>query len=1156
MKFTDDQLKAINAQGTVLVAAAAGSGKTAVLVERIIRRFCDETRPLMADRALIVTFTNAAAAELKTKITNALKEKLLENPSSDLLRRQCLLIETASICTIDSFCINLVRENFSSLGISRDFKIADSNAIEDEYLEILEEMFFEKYALEDEDFLKTISDFQIGYEDNNLKNIIKDAYSKSCAMPYQEEWFDSILERNKEASQNIEDSLFTKLIFEKIIPCAYDALLSAKRLKKVAVDDERFADKYKADIEARLNYITELYENLKNNRWQKTKDLVASYSNKRLKSNSSSSSIISSAITESKDKINNVNKIIMKNLDENLSDMVKVFNDYCEIAVRVVDLIKEYKLRIDAYSRENNTYTFDQIEHFALDLLKNHTSVADSFNNQYDAILVDEYQDTSNLQDELFRILSERKKQLFMVGDVKQSIYGFRNANPDNFLNKKDEYPVYDVGVNPAKVLLTGNFRSRKGICEFCNFIFNAYMTKADAGMEYNDEEKLDSLAQYVENNEESDVLLNIVETDPNTDKWTTEAKAVADYILETIAKEPFLSDGKNGLRKAEFYDFAILMRSPKNKIEYYASVFEKRGIPINCPSEKFSDSAEIKTALSLLKAVDNPNNDISVLALLTSPVFGFTHDEICSIRSCSPYATLYSNLMRLSETSVKCKNFVEFLSSARTLSITLPIDKLLIELFSQTAFYDVFGVMQNGELKKANLHLLCEFAAKFCENGDRGLTSFVKYIESEKNQSTSANVVSTSNAVQIMSIHTSKGLQFPICILCSLAGEFNKSDIYDSDVCDDNYGIAFKYYSQDFGAIVKPISYNAISNVLTSKLYKEELRLLYVAITRAKEKLALFVTVNNREKYLEGITEAARRNSQKGIPFIENSLSSAKSYADWIVTAAMCHKDGVVLRRTDEDFPVCDFDCKFSVALTKPSVEFEQQVYEENMENIIETVDLSDVFSYKYPYEYINSVPAKTSVTEILKTEKPINNRLRARLKFLSECGLTPAERGTAAHKFMEFCDYTAAAQDLEMEIERLYEWEYITKEEADAINREAIKAFFQSEIYKTLLSADKVYNEYRFMTKLDCSKLNSEIPENSGEYTLVQGVADCVAIMNDGIIILDYKTDNSDDEEYFKKEYSYQLELYSEAISKIFSMPIKRKVIYAFTLKKCIEI
>ena len=1145
ISYTTEQENAMKANGTVLVAAAAGSGKTAVLVERILRRFCNENAPLMADRALIVTFTNAAAIELRQKIEKGLKKKLANNPNSDLIKRQNLLIQNASICTIDSFCINLVRENFNFLGISHDFKIADTNSIEFIKDEILDKLFLSKYEEKNENFTNLLKKLKRGYDDSNIKNIIKNIYEKSCSMPYPELWLKAI---NNAYNDPFSDSLWKDMLLEELLEDFIDINDKYETLMMLSNKEPKLYDSLKEYNEQLLD----IKNNLENKNWDNVLNLANVLPNLSVTKKKFGDDFelmdFAKLIVE---KVKKFKENTEKYLQADEKTISKSMENFSAIIGDIVSLVLDYKNAIDEYSKENNSYTFYQIEQMALKLIDNENApVLENFNNQFDEILVDEYQDTSNLQDELFRLLSAKNNQLFMVGDVKQSIYGFRNANPDNFLKRKDSYPDFIEGNNKeSKVLLSGNFRSRKNICKFINYIFRAFMTKSDADMEYDSAEALKPLGNFLENNEENDVEIFALDNAESTMSAAQyEATCVAEYILDTMKKEPFLDDGKGDLRKAQFNDFAILMRSPKNKIGEYVEVLHSYGIPVNSPSEKYCESIEIKTALSLLKTINNPNDNIALFGVLTSVLFGFSEDEIANIRITDKYATLYANLLSCKDANKKVNDFLEFLNWARITASTETIDKLLIKVFNKTSIIDIFNTFENGNLKKANLYMFIEHSEKFVTAGDRSITEFIKYIESDVNNALAANVVNSSNAVQLMSIHNSKGLQFPICILCSLATKFNMMDTTNDCIVDDKLGTAFRYYDEDLNSIVKPVSHTCLSLAIKAKLLKEELRLLYVALTRAKEKLALFITKSNIGEYIEKCKISAKSAGANGIPFSKNSIYLGNSYADWLMIALMHDRLGK-LQESDE------WNCNYSFEFIAPrnskvEIKENEEKFDQDLPN------LKEIFDYKYPYELLNSVPAKTSVTDILKKKKILSGGFASTPAFLSEKGLTPAQIGTATHKFMEFCDFKRASEDIDSEIERLAEWKYITNLEAEAIDKESIKEFFNSYVYDYVVGADRVYNEYRFITKIPCNKINPEISESIEDSTLVQGVADCVIIKDNRIIIVDYKTDNSKSKQYFIDEYSYQLNLYADALTKIFSLPIEKKIIYSFKMRECIEV
>ncbi len=1151
-KLTPEQQNAVDANGKVLVSAAAGSGKTAVLVERVMRRFCDEYAPLMADRALIVTFTNAAAAELKMKIESKLQQKLLEKPNSFLLRRQSMLIKSAKICTIDSFCISLVREYFNLLDISSDFKTTDASELNEDYEEILESIFKEKHNSQDEHFMYLLDRLQNGYDDYYLKEIVRALYKKSCAMPYQTRWLDQLTQQYKDAVDDFENSQWVNIICNSLIADAKLALRESTNLKSEAISDDSFFTKYEPQLSARVAFAESIVKALQLRDWDGIYNTLNEYSADSIMKNYTKDTIISDAIVASKNAEKNLVGLLKDFFEFDKESAIKSMDKFSTIIEYISEIVKEYIERIYDNSQQKNVFTFDQIEHLALKLLtENARVVTENFNLSFDAILVDEYQDNNNLQDELFNILSANKGELFMVGDVKQSIYGFRNANPDNFLARKDSYPEYVEGSKNSKVLLSGNFRSRKGVCDFVNYLFTAYMTKEDADMDYNEDEALIPFGEYPENREEA---VEIYLTEPNDyqNNSTAEATLIADYIEATLKKEPFLRADDGRLRKAEIDDFCILMRSPKNKIKHYVEVFKNRGIPVSTPSQKFSEASEIIAAMSLLKSINNFNDSLSLLTLLKTPVFNFNEEEIAKMRIKNKNVPLYLNLKNsANEGNEKEKRAYDFLLYASRLSAVLPVHKLLSKLFSDIGFVEIYSSLSGGEMRKANLRLLIEKAEAY-DYADNGITEFVKFIESDSNTSLSANIITSDKSVQIMSIHNSKGLQFPICIMCGLNSRFELRDSYKEIIMDDKLGVAFSYNDLELGSRVAPISKLAIKKGIINKTYKEELRLLYVALTRACEKLVLVSSVNEVEKFLEKATETASVNAKQELPFNKNALFSSLSYAGWIFPALICHKNGNQLRRGEQYVPIVNNDCGFTVSLYDVK---SSEINSSNMKTLDMSFECDADFNYEYPHKLLNTVPAKTSVTDIIGSSSSAELVFSEKPKFMLENGYTSVEKGTATHKFMEYCDYGSAAISVEDEIERLYEWQYISLAEAEIIDKESVKAFFESYAYALALKAKNTYKEYRFLTKVKASEICPDVNDDN-EYSIVQGVADCIIENEDDIIIIDFKTDKIKDEVALKNRYDKQLNLYADALGKIFNKPVLKKIIYSFYMQKCIEI
>ena len=1156
INFTKAQLDAINANGTVLVAAAAGSGKTAVLVERIIRRFCNEENPLFADRALIVTFTNAAAAELKMKIESRLRALLNENPNSELLRKQNLLIKNASICTIDSFCISMLRQHFNALNIPRDFKIADTNAVYSNREKLLDNLFLRFFAEKDEVFLRALDGVRFGYDESYLKSLVSSLYEKSCAMPYQKKWLSDILENYRKICDDFDNCDWLNDLFKSFSAPLKKAIELNNSFQNYKEYDEAFFSKHGEKIKQRTALLRKMQEFTKQRNWDSLRDCALLIDSGSIRRNySKEPSLVNHIVTANK-AYKELKELMLAALPQNRELTYKGLLDFTKVLADVIELTNRYMDAVFADAFESGEFTFDQIEHLTLQLFsEDNSGVLAAFDEQFDAVLVDEYQDTSNLQDELFRLLSAGKGELFMVGDVKQSIYGFRNANPDNFLIKKEHYAPYGDNKNPAKVLLTGNFRSRSGICRFINYFFEAIMTKENADMDYNAEEALVPMKQFTDNQLPA-VEVQYLDCPNELNRYEYEALYLADYVLKLKNADPFIDNGDGTMRKADFRDIVLLMRSPKTCAKYFVKAFREKGIPVSLPAESFRDSEEITAAVALVKVLCDLGDSISLLTLMRSRAFHFTDSEIAEIRLNTRGVSLYTSLTANSDKSEKAQNFLRFLKRASTLAASLPADELLTTLLDEASFFDIYSNAQNGALKKANLHLLIEYAAGYSQTGSRSLKDFVRYIESDKSNNLAANVVKAADSVRIMTIHNSKGLQFPVTILCGLSSNFNRRDVSQKFICDDKDFAAFDYYDSNISSLLNPPTKNFIAGKIKNRLFKEELRLLYVAMTRAEDRLTAVISQKNLEKYLADMTEIAKSFYQSEPPFNIPSLSFGKSYADWLTAVLMCHRDGIGLRRGSEDFDCSHYNCSFTVSYEEPTNNVPG--VDEIDEDLVTLPDenLSKVFSYKYDYADICHIPAKISVTDLLKKQKTAELAFKARPGFLSKSGLTPAERGTATHRFMEFCDYGAAANDIDSEVERLFEHQYITEAESAAIDRESVASFFKSPVYMQLLKAQNIYKEYQFLLKLPLKSIHTDLQNAAGEYTLIQGVADCVAEFCDELILIDFKTDKTQSEAWLIEEYKKQIELYTMALEEIFHKPVKNRYLYSFFLKKCIKL
>ena len=1050
-KPTKEQQRAIDGEGSILITAAAGSGKTAVLVERVVKMLCRRQNPLSVDRLLIVTFTNAAAAEMRTRIEKRLFEEAAKNPADRRLKKQLLLLPSAKICTIDTFCINLVRENFEHFSLSPDFKIITDTELYPLYDAAINEILDEFYNTEPKRMRELLDVYGCGGDDRRIIDAVLKIFSYSTSMPFPEHWLAGC-----------------KSMYENAVLTA-DTFWRPALEKLGANSDELFTDSLSA-------------ENLKK---------IAPH------------------------------------------------------VITLLEITERFSARLFEIMCEKNMLTFYNTEQMALSLLCNpdgtETKKASSLASEFDEILVDEYQDVNDLQDMLFHILSSRGEKLFAVGDVKQSIYGFRGSNPENFMRKKDNYlPVESEEKGGKKIALAANFRSRKGVCEYINYLFSLTMSRRFGGVDYEGDERLESRAKFPENNINA-VDIELLTTGEGDDAdAVAEAKHIAAYIKKTMEEEPFLRDG-DVLRAATYRDFAILMRSPGSHAEVLVSEMEKAGIPIDLRVGAFLESREILVMLSLLKIISNPMQDVPLMALLISPIFGFTHNEIASIRLIDRSKNLYAALLLAEEKgNQKVVEFLKRIRAWRRMAATMPTDRLLSRLYDETGILDLVLSMPEGETRRANLLKLAECASDFTQNGG-SLGGFPAFVE-KMGENYKPEPGASQNAVTVMSFHGSKGLQYPICIIAGSFHRFNKTDSTASLVMDRHMGVAFKGLDIAENTRINTVAREAIAKTVAARNLSEELRILYVALTRAEERLMITLTAKDHTKKANNILSAIKDG--------EDIVSSAGSYYDWFMYSLLRGRGYNDLHKAlgvnvPEELLVDSAPA--SIYLGTPNAA--EPVEREQLSDLKDGFEeLRSKIEFTYPFSECAAALSKVSVSDIVSSERDTTYDFAVRPAFLSAKGLTPAQRGTATHKFMQFADYALAASDFDAELSRLTAQGFITAEESAAMQKNEIRKFFASELYSRMQKAE-LYREMRFIT---------ERPVGTDEYdaTVVQGVIDCVIDEGETLSVLDFKTDRVKDKQTLIERYEPQLNIYAEACEKLYAKPVKQKLIYSFALGEVIEL
>lgn len=1167
MKWTSDQQKAIDGRnGTLLVSAAAGSGKTAVLVERVIRRICDSENPCGVENLLIVTFTNAAAAQMKEKIRNAIGKKIALDPSDKRLRRQQMMLPCADICTIDSFCIGLVRENFHTLGISPDFTLLDEGKKAVLGSQAVSAVVDALYANPTEEFLSLTELISDTRDDRMLIEAIQKLYKLSQAYPFPELWLKSLADEFGNPS-SIEESPWGKIIINHGIQLICSCISDADHCIKLLAEEPELEAKYRPAIEEDKILFESLLDTLSNESWDGIAKAFADV--KYAKSANAprgyigaAKEICKSARKAYKDRIDGfagILRISEADHKEDIKQLAPIINE-------LISAVLKYGEEFRRLKEEENGVDFNDTLHLALKLLVEpvdggyiKTPLAISLSENYAEILVDEYQDVNEAQDMIFNALSKNESNLFMVGDVKQSIYRFRQAMPEIFLARRDGLAEYEDGNYPAKVTLGKNFRSRKGVTEIVNFIFSSLMSRDAGGLEYDKNEYLEAAAAYPETGG-ADTEICLIEAEKEN-LHTAQAKYVANYIEKAIAEGmTFTKDGEQ--KRAQYKDFCILLRSVKGSAKEYVDEFTARGIPFTCETdEDILSSPEIMFMVSLLKIIDNPVDDIPLTAAMLSPVFGFTPDDLAAMRAADRKSSIYRCLVYSAESgNAKAAAFLEKLRQMRLTASTVGAGELIRRLIEETGYGAIVGAMKDSSKRRANLNSLIDFANRYESTGQKGVSGFLRYID---NVSKSGNAVKAASSdsenadlVKIMTIHKSKGLEFPVCFLASCEKKYNPFSTRDNLLIATKSGIGIMNKSGNAKFDTLPRIAAALE--ITKAERSEELRVLYVALTRPKEKLVILASSKDWSKEL-GKISASIREEKLIDPF---TVMSFTSYAECILAPLLRHPDAHALRNAAEiDASVaipCDTPLKTQI-IRDEIEDFNEAVEIKTAEPNEETVaEIRTRLGYVYPYSELDGIVAKRIASNLDSEEIGGEYFASRRPAFVSKDKLTPAQRGTATHRFMQFADYTYAGENVEKELERLVKDGMLTEAESKVVDKKAISEFFSSELAKRILTAEKVYKEYAFTACIPLSEMEPSLnPETAkGETILIEGVVDCAFVENGELVIVDFKTDRASNGSELAEKYREQLSVYRRCLAEVLNLPVKQTIIYSFRLGECIEL
>ncbi len=1148
---TPAQQSAIDTRGSVLVTAAAGSGKTAVLVERVISMLCNSENPTSIDRLLIVTFTNAAAAEMKQRIEKRLSEELTKNPQNRHIAKQLMLLPSAQICTIDTFCINLVRDNFDVFGISPDFKIGEGGTLTALYDTAIKEVLSEYYDNDIERLSKLLSALMSTYGDGKLIDAVFSVFEYSRNLPFPDEWLEYCRTLYDDIDGNFHlwrgDVAVHKAAFLKAKNSIDEALLCVD-------ENPKLCEKYKETLIYMQSVCDGILEGIEQNSVDKVVSLCDCVVVPTVPVRTADKAVPRAKKARA-DFLSACDEFITDfSVDDALAkEQLHFTAPYIQM---LLEITNKFSNRLYNLQCEKNIFTFYNTEQMALELLCRYedgryymSEFAKGLFTQFDEVLVDEYQDVNDLQDTLFSLVSGYGERLFAVGDVKQSIYGFRGANPANFVEKKDTYiPLENASQeDKKKIVLSSNFRSRKGICEFINYFCSLIMSRELGGVDYNEEEYLNFAANYSEK-DEADVEMHILSgEESDDDNPVIEAKHIAAYIKNAV-KNSVSVRSEDGERAATYGDFAILLRSPGTQSDVYLRELQKLGIPARFDTGGFINSIEVSLLLALLKVIGNPTHDVPLLTLMMSPLFAFSADDVALLRLSDRKGSLYSALITAAKGgNQKAENMLVSLRKFRHGAITRSVEQLISWLFEETGLLDFVSAMEDGERRRNNLLLCLDYARQF-ESDGKDIRGFTAYMEKIGPHIKTPSGTGGENAVTIVSFHGSKGLQYPICIIAGAFRRFNDMDTKKSLVMDRKLGVAFKLVDTENNVSVDTIARRAIIGKMKKELLSEELRVMYVALTRAEEKLVVLLTSANAQKRACAVAEKIINGEDKAL------ISSVSGYFDWFMYALLRLGSLQGIRQMfgielEDKYLKTENNYAVSVCYTALSDNCEEAEEKDLPDVCVDVEEIKKRFAFCYPFDKLRELKSKTSVSDILHGADKRGEYI-SRPAFASKAGLTPAERGTATHKFMQFADYTAAKADLECEIARLEEKQFLSQAEASAVNKAEINKFLQSTLFARMEQAKDVQRELRFLSEF------AEIREFPDEKTVVQGIIDCVIEEDDGIVVVDFKTDRVTDEQTLIDRYSKQLDLYAQACEKMFAKKVKEKIIYSFALSRTIDV
>ena len=1219
VKWTEEQQQVIDLRDhNILVSAAAGSGKTAVLVERIIARLTRDANPVDVDHMLIVTYTEAAAAEMKERIGAAIEKELEEDPSSEHLKRQSALIHTAKITTIHSFCLSVIREYFHTIDLDPGFRIAEEGELKLLKQDVMKELLEAKYEEGNEDFLRFVETFATGREDLQVEEIISRLYEFAGSYPDPEEWLDDCARMYEESG---EKAIYIEKVMEYIRRTVADMQMLMEKADQICMEPDgpyMYGEMLEADQKVlRKLFAAKSYEEM----YEALKEKPAWKTLSRKKDDA-----VDPTKREQVRAYRDTWKKLIDDIRNNYffqppSEMEADRKICIPVMHELVSLVKEYQRVLAAKKAEKNLIDFRDMEQFALQILTRKengkrvpSEVAKEYQNTFEEVMIDEYQDSNLIQEAILTSvsrISRGENNLFMVGDVKQSIYRFRLSRPELFMEKFNTYSLTDGG--NRRIDLHKNFRSRAEVLDAVNFIFRQIMTEELGRITYDENAALYVGASYPESekNETEILLLDTKSEEEDTGLSVRsgsqtakelEVRLIAQRIGELMESQQIVDKETGMLRPVRYQDIVILTRSPAGWTDTVTRILQEEGLPVLAESaDGYFETLEIGWMMDYLRVLDNFRQDIPLVAVLKSPFGRMTNEELAQIRELNTEVPFYQNVLETADPEKKTDLPAGILKKVRDVFGWLfyfreripytAIHDLLWEIMKKTGYRDYIAAMPGGKGRRANLDMLITRAKAFEATSYKGLYHFVRYIDQLKKYNVDFGEAGLydeqTDAVRLMSIHKSKGLEFPVVIVAGMGKRFNMQDARSAVAFHAGMGVGLDAVNLEYRTKIPSIIKKVIQKEEALESLGEELRVLYVALTRAKEKLIITGTLSNPEdKISDG--RVFQGNKRKELSFLQ--LSHAVTYWDFILPA--------VLRTEGEPLKLQILHVEDVV---KESIEEEEksgisravlenwdvnEIYEPKLHDM-----MKEQFEFIYPYEKSSMRKLKFTVTELKKRayeigldggeeEREEEGELLQEEpevvpmipQFLQEDEvLAGAARGTAYHRVMELLDMKGMPEFTEDTAGEKENWKKyfmdwlddqvrrgrIEEDAARCICWEDILQFAKSGIGRRLREADgkqRLWREQPFVLGIDARELYPE--EEDGELILVQGIIDAYFEEPDGLVVLDYKTDKIRRKEELAERYQEQLRYYAKALEQMTGKKVKEKIIYSFTLKEGIYI